>query len=121
MPAAVHVATVPAAPKSTSSGWATITSARCTSSSSSTSLLGAVASSGSAATVGKAAVPARRPYRVPDGTLRPQSATGTIEAVDATPLWRPPIDPETPRAPVAGSLERDVRHEPIPAGITEVH
>src|SRR5256885_7663343 len=96
-PSSVHVATVPAAPKSTSSGWATITSARCTSSSSSIA----------------------RPYRVPDGTLRPHSATGTIDTVDATPLWWPPIDPETQRELVAFLTERGVDPDVIAEGITE--
>ena len=44
---------------------------------------------------------------------------GTIEGVDATPLWWPPVDPETERELVAFLTERGVDPEVIAEGITE--
>jgi adenylate cyclase len=56
---------------------------------------------------------------VPDGTLRCVTGAGTIEAVDATPLWWPPVDPETQRELVAFLTERGVDPDVIAEGITE--
>src|SRR5215470_9060690 len=96
MPASVQVATVPAAPKSTSSGCAQITSARCTSSSSSTSA----------------------PYRGARRHIAPPDATrdnrvAMERETGSAPIWWPRVDAETQRELVAFLEDRGVRTEDI--------